>query len=69
MNKKLHAQSLPEGNSSESRWTWATSGVPEGFVQGAMFLNIFIYVIDKGIEGILSRFTDVTKQSRAVVHL
>lgn len=46
-----------------------TTGVSRGCVLGAVFLKIFVNVIDKGIEGILSRFPDVTEQRGAVAQL
>ena len=53
-------------NGSTSRWRMVTNGVSPGSVFRSAFFNIFINVIDDGIECTLSKSADDTKQSGAV---
>ena len=48
-------------NSSASRWIPVMSGVSQGSVLEQMVFNIFIIVIDSGMECTLSKFVNETK--------
>ena len=53
-------------NSSTSKWTLVTSGIPQRRVLGPVLLNIFVGDMDSGMKCTISKFAEDTKMSGAV---